>query len=394
MCECKDSGPQARIPYLIILFLGTILALVLRYWGEEWVIDLYVYKKDACTETCLGYNAAYRVSFCLTLFFLTHALFLLGKGISVHTGMWCCKILTLIGAIIVSFFVPNDFFDVYAIIARFVAGIFLLLQIIIFVDFAYAWQENWLSEEKNWRIPFVVVSVLFYGASLTMCIFSFDWFTDDDGGSCSRNKIFVSFTLIVTFVFTVIANTEWCEHGNMLTSGVVTLYSWYLLYSALSADPSQCNTIDGNDTFLVILGMILAGVAVCYAGWNLSNARSLFGDEEETLEHDEEAAVDNDVEMVDKTAAHKSGSTEALEEESPHIEAYRKQNLRFHLVMAITAMYVAMLLTNWGVETDSSSTSYDLGEETVWIRIVTQWLTMGLFFWSLIAPKVLSNREF
>jgi len=66
--------------------------------------------------------------------------------------------------------------------------------------------------------------------------------------------------------------------------------------------------------------------------------------------------------------------------------------------MTAAAMYMAMLLTNWGslqqVENPGSSISYDLSVESMWVKIVTEWLTGLLYIWSLIAPYVLTNREF
>jgi hypothetical protein len=61
--------------------------------------------------------------------------------------------------------------------------------------------------------------------------------------------------------------------------------------------------------------------------------------------------------------------------------AQSKRGVKFHFVMAASAMYMAMLLTSWGSfqEVEESETgipspvAYDLNVESMWIKIVTQW---------------------
>jgi len=75
---------------------------------------------------------------------------------------------------------------------------------------------------------------------------------------------------------------------------------------------------------------------------------------------------------------------------------------RFHLVMACAAMYMAMLLTTWGSTQDVSAreqgshskVAYDLNKASMWIKISTQWATILLYTWTLVAPLVLKNRDF
>ncbi len=60
----------------------------------------------------------------------------------------------------------------------------------------------------------------------------------------------------------------------------------------------------------------------------------------------------------------------------------------FHLLLALAGAYMAMVITNWGnpdgvpdAKTDATS-----GRESMWLKIVAQWLTMLLYLWSLWAP--------
>lgn len=66
----------------------------------------------------------------------------------------------------------------------------------------------------------------------------------------------------------------------------------------------------------------------------------------------------------------------------------------FHLIFALASMYSAMLLTGWTGSNAGSSELVDVGWTSVWVRICTEWVTAGLYLWSLVAPLILPDREF
>jgi len=305
--------------------------------------------------------------------------------------------------------IPNPFFDIYAAIARVVSGVFLLLQIIILIDFAYHWDKKWV-DEKEWLWPTAFAAVLMYAGSYTLAAFEFRWFADSS--DCSRNKFFIAWTIISTAVVTILPRINYfkSERGRLLPAAVVTLYSFYLCYSSLRSDPGSCNSLQTEDTAQVVISIAIAGVTVCYAGWNLANAETLFGDDPEPEDAASGAgAHEDDAEKGGAGASPaNSDSGAAVMEKSDDKDEYdsmddetreraRTRNLRFHIVMAVASMYVAMLITNWGVETASSSQSYDLGDVSVWVKIVSQWVLVLLYFWTLVqhrlGPLLCPGRE-
>jgi len=290
------------------MFIGVILALVMRYWGKEWVVKFYWFHLDLCTSSkCIGFGAAYRVSFTLFIFFAIHALAMLSKsGLSFHAGHWFLKTVFLCVVLIIAFIIPNPLFDVYAIIARFVGGFFLLLQIIILIEFAYAWNNDWMADGKEYMKTILACCLVLFGATITLWVFMFDWF--NKGGECHRNLFFIAWTIISCVLVTVISVTNWCKHGALLPSAVVrcvgllrsdpivhltcviccclqvSLYCTYICYSALRSDPSSCNDLVSDDVAQVAISIVIAGATIVYAGWNLSNTKTIFGvDDEDEL---------------------------------------------------------------------------------------------------------------
>jgi len=67
----------------------------------------------------------------------------------------------------------------------------------------------------------------------------------------------------------------------------------------------------------------------------------------------------------------------------------------FHLVMAMGGIFMAMLLTNWGQNNGGDQLSNsDVSIESMWIKIVSSWLTYLLFLWTILAPFFFPDRDF
>lgn len=65
----------------------------------------------------------------------------------------------------------------------------------------------------------------------------------------------------------------------------------------------------------------------------------------------------------------------------------------FHVIFALASMYSAMLLSGWTSDSENSDL-IDVGWTSVWVRICTEWITAGLYIWSLVAPIIFPDREF
>lgn len=65
----------------------------------------------------------------------------------------------------------------------------------------------------------------------------------------------------------------------------------------------------------------------------------------------------------------------------------------FHLIFAFASMYSGMLLSDWTSSSDSSDL-VDVGWTSVWVRICTEWVTAGLYMWTLVAPLIFPDRQF
>uniref|UniRef100_K1Q7R8 DNA/RNA-binding protein KIN17 n=1 Tax=Magallana gigas TaxID=29159 RepID=K1Q7R8_MAGGI len=65
----------------------------------------------------------------------------------------------------------------------------------------------------------------------------------------------------------------------------------------------------------------------------------------------------------------------------------------FHFMLALASLYVMMTLTNW-YSPSSDFKSLNANMPSVWVKIVSSWVCVALYVWTLVAPMVLRNREF
>ena len=420
---CQTVGKRGSLqPYFLLLFVTTVLAFILRYWGGPIVINLTVTTLSLCSADsslpCYGFGALTRLSFSLTLFFLVHlALPLLSRF------QWWLKGCLLLVVVVGCWFIPDSFYLVYVDIARFFSGLFLLLQLIILVDAAYSWQEAWSSDERPWHKALLAVSGLQYGLCIALLVLMFRWFSSPQS-ECQLETFFLSFTLVLTVLTSLLSVSPWIEGGGLLPAAVVTSYCTYLLFSALSSDPSQCNGLYGEGgsassehatIWQSAISIAITAASIGYAAYNIYTSSSLIGEGDggaeaaaaaedykpmtESKEDSGTAAAPpaQDIEAAAPSSSSSSASASDSGGDGAVADISNRQYRRFYLVMSVASMYLCMLLTNWGNQqtvNDPSQRDVGMGKQNMWIRIGSQWAVIALYVWSLIAPLVLTDRQF
>jgi len=357
-------------------------------------------------NVCLGNQAVYRVSFgCALIFFLIAFCVAIYPGF--HYDYWSFKMFGYSAAIIVSFFIPNVFFSGYAEFARVVSIFFLVLQIVILIDFAYDLHEFLLEdkiggeseveENKGWKCTYLAICLLFFCGAITGCGVLYHYF-----GICDLHKFFISFTLVLGIISTFISIMEKTQVG-LLVPSIVFAYCTYITWQSMYSNPDEsCNQY--NTTFenpgMVIVGIIITAISLTYTSWSAGvSAPNLF---RRSSEHTEDNAAELDSKKAKEkekekdtedpaTPAKQSGS-DIPASENP---AAGKGYWFFHAVMAMGSVYMAMLLTNWGTSEDGGQNeNVDVSKESMWIKIVSVWVTYVLFLWTITAPLMCSDREF
>jgi hypothetical protein len=298
---CQGSAQGARAGYLILLTLGVVLALVLRFQLAPQMLSWpsIAISQECETESCAGNEAVYRVAGSLCSFFLALAALCAcpgGISASLHRGYWAIKLFALTTLGTASFWMPNSIFDAFASVSRVASVLFVLYQGLLLIDFAYEWNSMWVSldeeaDEFKWRAGILAVCIALYVCCFTAIGFMYSLYT---AAGCGFSSGIVTVTLISIISFTLLGVSPLSPHGALLPSAIIAGDCVYLCYSALASTPlAQCNPFassnsnGGNETVHLIVGLAMAGVSIA---WKANSAASALTAEQQVRARGRERA--------------------------------------------------------------------------------------------------------
>lgn len=193
---------------------------------------------------------------------------------------WGPKVLLWILLVITTFFIPNEFFMFWGnYIALIGATFFILLGLVLLVDFAHCWSEmcleNWESSPNSnlWQWILIGSTGGMYAATITLTGVMYAFFA---GPECSLNRFFISFNLALCILITIICIHPAIQEANprsgLAQSSMVAVYCTYLIMSAVgNRTNAQCNPLrksgaaTGTRTTTVVLGAIFTFIAIAYS---------------------------------------------------------------------------------------------------------------------------------
>lgn len=383
---------SARIAYCALFGVSLIVSWILREVATPLLKQFsWINTSDNLSDQWFQTQAVLRVSMGNFLFFGTLALIMIGvkdqndKRDALHHGGWIAKMVIWTLLIILMFFLPNAVLDVYGVISKFGAGFFLLVQVLILLDATHSWNDSWVAkDEQKWYLALLAVSVACYLAAFTFTGLLFIWF-NPSGQDCGLNVFFLVTTLILAFVFAVVALHP-KVNGSLLPASVISVYCAYVCYTGLSSEPRDyvCNGLHKSTAVsasTLVLGMLTTVLSVLYSALRAGSSTTFLSPPSSPRAGDKTPLLESgDVE---------SGKGKDKAEARPVSYSY----MFFHLIFALASMYSAMLLSGWTSDSESPDL-IDVGWTSVWVRIGTEWVTAGLYMWSLIAPLILPDREF
>ena len=412
-CCCSKSCGSSRktfyrLGYLFFSLIWIFLALILMYFGGK----MFKWCGLSCPEehgdienVCLGVGAVMRMSFTLAIFHLILGLICLCPSNITNTineGAWPIKFIIVLTFFIICFFIPEGFFKYYGYIAKGSSLIFIVFQILMLVDIAYAWNDKWLGiydsteegsgTERTWIIIMIIFTILLMGGGLGMSIMMYMKF-DDRGGDLAL----ISMCIGIAVIYTILSLSYLVENGSIFTCSIIFLFTTFLTWSALLSEPcdggGRCREKNTNaDTLTqVLIGLVFMLIVLFYLSASTSGGAGARG-------------RDNPLQQVSAPLKEKGEAEELLIEggegegeeggEAPQVTL---QTFYFHVVMVFTALYYAMLLTNWGnpyIHGDTSMYFSGTNWMSYGIKVAGAWLGIALFIWSLIAPRICAGRDF
>jgi len=221
-------------------------------------------------------------------------------------------------------------------------------------------------------------------------------------GGCQLNQFFISFNLVLCFIVSVLCVAPAIQEANprsgLSQAAMVVVYSTYLILSAVANEPDDqhCNPLTRSrstrNTSLA-LGALFTFLAIAYSTSRAATqgARGVKTGKSDALYAAVESgalpasALDSDDDDDDDGDAR---------DDERHGAVY--DYAFFHFIFAVASMYIAMLLTNWTTVTEHTNNE-DLiivgqSYNSVWVKVVSSWICILLYAWTLIGPVVLPDR--
>ncbi|KAJ1523458.1 hypothetical protein ONE63_001313 [Megalurothrips usitatus] len=412
-CPACRNSTSTRIMYAVMLLLGTVVGCIMLAPGLQDDLKKVPFCKGGIVssgpdcQSAVGYLAVYRLCFALTMFYALMSLIMLGVKSSkdpragIQNGFWGLKYLVVIAIAVGAFYIPEDssFATTWLYFGMIGGFLFIIIQLILIIDFAHSWAERWVgryeeTESKWWYVALLSATAIMYIASITGIVLLYVFYSSP--GDCSLQKFFISFILIlavgVSTVSIIPSVQERQPRSGLLQSSVVTLYTVYLTWSALSSSSdTQCkpNIFGPSDGSKVgfdqqaIIGLIIWMCCILY-----SSIRSASSSSKITMS--EHVLVKDGGERGGLTEDSGKGGQKVWDNEDDGV-AYSWSF--FHLTFCFSTLYIMMTLTNW-FQPNSSLATFSSNDASMWVKVISSWMCMGLYLWTLIAPVVLPNREF
>jgi hypothetical protein len=387
--------------------------------------DLYI--------QCVANTAVYRPTLVSTIFFLISAIATYSNP-QLNKAAWPSKLGVYFILVAIVMFIPNTplFSPIYLTLFRIGAMIFICIQQIILIDIAYNWNETLVlkadeaeSQEwgsgKKWLHLIVSSSILLYIAAITGIVLLYKYFS-----GCAENTIVISLTLVQILVITVV-QLFGSEEGSTLTTSVLSAYSTYLAYSVVSKNPnSVCNpTLGSEDISSIIIGLFLTMISLAWTGWSWTaesriesvdtletttslNASAAIGAGDaggaEYSRMSQSANLNLDVPFLDPNEQPTTGVVMQSADESMGDTSSSSSSSslwKLNIVLALISCWVAASLTGWGSITggigeqgEHTAANPLVGRLNMAMIAVSQNLAIGLYLWTLIAPKFFPDRDF
>lgn len=273
------------------------------------------------------------------------------------------------------------------------AFLFILIGLVLLVDFAHSWSEtcldNWERGDSNlWQFILVGSTLGMFIASIGLTTVLYVFFA---GSGCGANTAYITINLVLLLVVTLLSISRPVQDANpksgLTQASMVGAYCTYLTASAVvnHSDNGKCNPLHANGgtkTTTVVIGALFTFLAIAYSTSRAATqSKALVGRNQragnialptETAEEDGEVRLvtsqpkgrKDEMRYQAILAAVNAGSLPASvldepEDDDDEIEAAigeerdderggTKYNYSwFHIIFVMAAMYVAGLLTDW-----------------------------------------------
>ncbi|KAK8801909.1 hypothetical protein WA158_006304 [Blastocystis sp. Blastoise] len=386
---CSQINKRAtNFSYLSYLVVTVILCIIFQCLPENDVVNsglmaVFGYK---------GIQLVYRVSLGSCLSFVVMSLLTCAFPFLHHV---CVFLFTVIYVVFVAVclwaFKSETFIYTYRSIAKWISVVYLVIQLGTIIDMSYIFHDmldhaiSDYEKRKGYRegespvcanqykLFYLVISFLLFLGSLAFNISFYFIFSSAEAGISGLYVLFISISLILGIVILVVSIVSPNPAGFLppsITYASVTLY----LYIALLSNPDKTMNPLSNVSWIwiEILCIIVCLLLAAYYSFRIQPAYT-----DETLSKTKDAEV---------------GKTKiSVQAEDSRLPAL------YHLSNALLSVYIGILTSFWyegDITIFPAITNEFMSTSIFWIYSISVWVGFAIYFWTLIAPFIMKNRDF
>lgn len=400
--------------YSLFLVFGFILGFICLNPKISSLLPILPIIQNSCQQYngiyCYSINTIYCLSLSLTIFYLINFLILLKFKkyyLNYYLARWLFFLLILASTV----WYPSIIIHLFAWLAVFLASLFILMVVIIWIDFAIQWQQQQLHYLQPHRskfnqlciIGFDIISVVFIIANFILNIVGLVLFNCPTGITVIGINLSIGlFYYILPFKF---------KNVTMFPVSMIVLYNTYVVFQSLNygiALTSDCyyftnkhitannvvtitntndllitsnsiNFITIFDTFVTLVSLIWTCFSLSNNHWfclvqtdyqqNVFNRTRLLTNNNI---YDQESFELNDIEANNIVANNRQyGSIEneiILEILSP---IFFKQFRLFFIIMIIASSYLLMTLSSWQIYGHTLELTIDSGITSMIVKLLS-----------------------
>lgn len=282
---------------------------------------------------------------------------------------------------------------------------FVLYQNIALVDFAYSINEKlvnrYYERSRFYGVLIVLITVLMLALNVGvfMTILELFWLPEC---AYNRTNLAINAGYLVVIPLLVLLKTR--ESSSMLTSAIICIVFTY--YNGLSLFAYSENNCPGfvieTNGFRFVFGptiRILLKLAICFVTIDYSLPNDVLEQftqaEAFYAEHSWKTSSNRKYQSLSDVNSYKH------QPKRPSLRQgliyHTNYFLRFHFLMMIFAIHFVTLFNDWKIPDYQQTTWDELFSASVYgfaIKTVVTALLGSIYLWSLLAPVILSNRDF
>ncbi|KAK2189574.1 hypothetical protein NP493_102g02034 [Ridgeia piscesae] len=431
--------------YTILLLVVTIIACLMQVSQvQDFLAENITNFNETCVllkmgencHTLIGYLAVYRVAFSMVVFHGVLMILTLGVSTSgswrasLHNGYWLFKVIILLGICAASFYIPT--FENYSLVWMYVGMVggflFIVLQLVLLVDFAHSWNSRWHGRAQSdngsscWIAGLYLHACVFLIGAAMGALLLFLYYGLSPW--CKENKIFIGVNAglcVLICVISVLPSTKSCNRNTgLLQASLISLYVMYLTWTAVTSEPPKRATDsvhvevplmeDEAPSYFSQQPQLMhcrpeyftrnSEMTSAYVGAAIMMLMAVFTSLRTAQKSNRLGIPLNDPQtdccccccvcQMSGSAMTRGGQKVILDERDGVIYSYSF----FHFIFTVANLYIMMQLTMWYKPQGSKLENFGLNWPSVWVKMVSSWICVIIYVWTLLFPKCIPGRDF